>query len=167
MRKRQSTEALLARCLLRGQGRTKQTLAWWLWQQLVLLHVMYSSRFVRIVERLWHNPEMYSFYVKFYCYFVAASTGIVLTSTPLVDRYSGIRVWPELRAWLTFLGTVNMWVYFGVALMSTYVFLKTNYAFLTVVDYEQDGEETPRRRNEDHPLLDTMAQWQPRMPPRA
>jgi len=144
------------------------TLAWWLWQQVVLLHVMYSSRFGRIVDRLWHNPNIYSFYVKFYVYFVIASTGIVFSSTPILDRYSGIRIWPELRAWLELLGDANLLVYIVVALMSTYIFLKTNYAFLTVVDYQdldvgqgQAGGAPRRNRNQGHPLIDRLAPWQP------
>lgn len=38
-------------------------LLWWLWQQVVLLCIMHSRRFMRVVRRLWRGP-IFAFYCK-------------------------------------------------------------------------------------------------------
>eukprot|EP00953_Heterococcus_sp_UTEX-ZZ885_P022614 12500-Heterococcus_DN1.PRE.3 len=60
-------------------------LAWWLFQQVVLLQIFFSPRFVHVVGRLWRGP-IFAFYCKLYMYFVGACWAFPATWTPALTR---------------------------------------------------------------------------------
>ena len=58
------------------------------------------------------------------------------------------------------MGQVNPYIYVAVALLCTFIFLKTNYAFLTVVDYRVGGGEN-QEPERTHPMFDELQNWVP------
>lgn len=60
--------------------------AWWQLQQSCMLHILFSPRFVAIVDQLWAR-SVSIFYVKLYIYFVLTSIFLAISFIPIVTRF--------------------------------------------------------------------------------
>jgi hypothetical protein len=59
--------------------------AWWQLQQSCMLHILFSPRFVAIVDQLWAR-SVSIFYVKLYIYFVITSIFLAISFIPMITR---------------------------------------------------------------------------------
>ena len=60
--------------------------AWWQLQQSCMLHILFSPRFMEIVDRIFMAPSVALFYVKLYIYFVLTSIVLAISFLPMVTR---------------------------------------------------------------------------------
>ena len=60
--------------------------AWWQLQQSCMLHILFSPRFMEIVDRIFLARSVALFYVKLYIYFVLTSIVLAISFLPMVTR---------------------------------------------------------------------------------
>jgi hypothetical protein len=128
-------------------------LAWWLLQQVMLLQIFFSPRFVDVVGCLWGGP-FFSFYLKLYSYFFVACALFKMTWTPMLPRMFPTLIGRTLPLWLSCVAWANAVIYLGVSSVVILLFWKTNYRVITVAD-RSGATQLP-----SHPML----QLKPRAP---
>lgn len=143
-------------------------LAWWQLQQCCMLHILFSPRFVAIVDQLWaHSISI--FYVRLYIYFVLTSFVLAISFLPLASRMFHDRIVTSLlkEEYIYLLSPV--WDFVAVANLINYaissttvivIFWRTNYRVYTVanrVKHADNSAGAMRNRNQieswnEHPI---------------
>jgi hypothetical protein len=143
-------------------------LAWWQLQQCCMLHILFSPRFVEVVDQLWaHSISI--FYVRLYIYFVLTSIVLAISFLPIASRMFHDNVATALlkEEYISLLSPV--WDFIAAANLINYaissttviaIFWRTNYRVYTVANRvkhadNSDGVIRNRRQIEswnEHPI---------------
>lgn len=117
-------------------------LAWWQLQQCCMLHILFSPRFVAIVDQLWaHSISI--FYVRLYIYFVLTSVVLAISFLPLASRMFHDKVATSLLREEHIYLLSPVWDFIAVANLINYaissttvivIFWRTNYRVYTVAN---------------------------------
>lgn len=125
-------------------------LAWWQLQQCCMLHILFSPRFVAIVDQLWaHSISI--FYVRLYIYFVLTSMVLAISFLPLATRtfHDQIATYVFKEEHITllspiwnFIAAVNLINYAISSTTVIAIFWRTNYRVYTVANRIKHTDET-------------------------
>lgn len=112
----------------------------WLLEQVVLLDIFFSDRFLCTVRHLWRGP-IFVFYCQLYLYFVMACAFICIAYSPITAKFVHIPVI------IMPLAALNWIIYVIIGSIVTIIWWKTNYRIVTVLDRSSTGNDN------SHPIF--------------